>query len=541
MVIDFSELVKDNNLFLDYMYNFENVKRFYKNNFRDEDSFANIFSKLTSKDKTIQNDLVEIIKKQYVKFSLSEKTKNNIEKLNQSNTIAVFTGQQLGLVGGPLYTVYKIFTTIKLSEYLTEKFTNYNFVPIFWLAGDDHDFEEVTNVKFIDKENEVKKLFYYDFNNKELNKGSIGNIKFNNYIQELNTEIKTSLRETEFSKSFFRLLDNILIEGLTFKESFFKLIFKIFDETGLIIFNPQDKKVKELLKPIFIKELRNFKEHSSDVLLVSADLDENYHAQVKVKPINLFYSNETGRHLIEPVDNEFRLKGKRKHITKEDMLERVEIYPERFSPNVLLRPVCQDYLFPTGFYIAGPGEISYFAQVMPLYKNYNIQPPIIYPRASATIVESNIAKILMKYNLSVKDFFQGETTLKENTIKTLSANNVENLFNTTTKTVQESLTILTEQLGIIDKTLGESSKKNTEKILHQINVLKSKAMKSEENKYSAALRQLKKAQNIIYPNNNLQERELSIINFVNKYGMDFFDWLYNELEINEFNHQILEL
>ena len=541
MVINFSELLKDNNLFLDYIYNFENVKRFYKNNFRDENSFENVFSKLNSKDDTTKTKLVEIITNQYKKHSPSEKTLNNIEKLNHPNTVTIFASQKLGLVGGPLYTIYKIFTTIKLSEYLNEKFTNYNFVPILWLTGDDHDFEKVTCLKFIDKENEIKKLFYYDFSHKEFNKGSIGNIKFNNYVKELSSEIKTSLRETEFSKSFFRLLDKILIEGITFKESFFKLIFKIFDETGLIIFDPQDKKVKELLKPIFIKELTYFKEHSADVLLVSADLDENYHAQVKVKPINLFYSNESGRHLIEPVDNEFRLKGKRKRITRENMLELVENYPERFSPNVLLRPVCQDYLFPTGVYIAGPEEISYFAQAMPLYSNFNVQPPIIYPRASATIVESNIAKILMKYNLSVQDFFQGETILKENVIKTLSANNIESIFNTTTKTIKEALTTLTEQLNLVDQTLGETSKINTEEILNQLNLLKSDAMEKEESKYSTALHQLEKAQNIIYPNNNLQEQELSIINFLNKHRMDFFDWLYNELEINEFNHQILEL
>lgn len=541
MVVDFSELIGNNNLFLDYINNFENVKRFYKYNFRDETSFENVFNKVIKKDTSVTSNLVQIIKDQYSHYSPSEKTKNNIEKINQSNAITIFTGQQLGLVGGPLYTIYKIFTAIKLSEYLSDKFTDYNFVPIFWLAGDDHDFEEVANLEFVDKENKIKKVFYYDFDHKELNKGSIGNLVFNNYINEFKNEIKNSIRSTEFSKEFFTLLDQILVEGKTFNDSFFKLIFKIFDETGLIIFNPQDKNVKELLKPIFTKELLDFKEHSSDVLLVSADLDENYHAQVKVKPINLFYSNETGRHLIEPVDDEFRLKGKRKHIAKNDMLELVEKHHERFSPNVLLRPVCQDYLFPTGFYVAGPGEISYFAQVMPLYNSYKVQPPIIYPRASATIIESNIAKILMKYNLSIKDFFQGETALKENVIKTLSENNVEEIFNSTTKSLQENLTALTEKLNLIDRTLGESSNKNTEKILHQLNVLKSKAIKSEENKYSAALRQLTKAQNIIYPNNNLQERELSIINFVNKYGMDFFDWLYNELEINEFKHLILEL
>ncbi len=137
-----------------------------------------------------------------------------------------------------------------------------------------------------------------------------------------------------------------------------------------------------------------------------------YHAQVKIKPINLFLSDETGRHLIEPVENEYRLKGKRKRITEEEILNIVEKEPERFSANVLLRPICEDYLFPTGFYIGGPGEISYYAQAIPLYKHYGLQHPIVFPRASATIVEGNIGKILIKYNLSTKDFLQDSEFVK---------------------------------------------------------------------------------------------------------------------------------
>lgn len=538
MLIDFSKIPGNTKLFLDYVNNFENVKKYYSNNFRDEKSYEKTFSKIENRD---GEALVKIIKNQYKGFSYSDKTKKNIELFNENNTIAVFTGQQLGLFGGPLYTFYKIFTTIKLSEYLNDKFSDFNFIPIFWMAGDDHDFEEINNLSVINQENEIEKVIYNDGLEESENRGDVGSLTFVDSINEFNDKLQKSVRQTEFSKELFELTNNIFSPKLTIAESFIHLIFRIFDDTGLIIFNPQDKEVKKLFIPIFKKELQDFKIHSNDVLLTSIDLDENYHSQVKIKPINLFLSDETGRHLIEHVDDEFRLKGKRKRISKEAMFNLLEKKPEKFSANVLLRPICEDFLFPTGFYVAGPSEVSYYAQTLPLYKHFNVQQPYVFPRASATILESNIAKILMKYNLSTSQFFKDFQELKNETLSSTADNSVERIFTAINEEVLNSLEKLSDSLEAIDKNLVDLTKNTSGKIIHQIDVLKSKAMKSQENKYEATMRQISKAKNYIYPNDNLQERELGILNFVNKYGFDIFDWLYNELDIHEFKHQILEL
>ncbi len=538
MQVDFSQISGMSELFINYINNFENVKNYYEINFRDENSYERIFSNIKNRNR---KEISEIIKNQYTNFSPSEKTNSNIELLKKENTITVFTGQQLGLFGGPLYTIYKIFSAVKLSEYLNDKFKSYNFVPIFWMAGDDHDFEEIANLKILNNENEIETIIYNDEIKNEENSGSVGSLKFSNSVIDFKDEISKSLRETEFIKEVTNFADDVLKPNLTIAESFFKFIFKIFDETGLIIFNPQDKDVKKLLIPIFKKELTDFKIHTKDILLRSVDLDENYHSQVKVKPINLFFSDETGRHLIEPIEDEFRLKGKRKRITKEELLNFVEEKPECFSPNVLLRPICEDYLFPTGFYVAGPSEVNYYAQAIPLYKHFNLQHPFVYPRASATILESNIAKILMKYNLSTSQFFGDFQKLKEEILNNISDNSVEQIFNSASLNIENVLKQLSNSLEVIDKTLNDSTKSTSEKILHQLEILKSKSLKLQESKFEATIRQIKKAKNNIFPNDNLQERELGIANFINKYGFDFFDWLYNELDIHEFKHQILEL
>ncbi|MCB0730926.1 MAG: bacillithiol biosynthesis cysteine-adding enzyme BshC [Ignavibacteriae bacterium] len=541
MLIDFSEIPKSNNLFLDFINEFELVKNYYKINFRDESLYKSHFEKIVGRDNPNKEKLFEIINSQYSNFHPSEKTSSNINTLKKPNTIAVFTGQQLGIYGGPLYTIYKIFTVIKLCDYLNEMFSEFNFIPLFWMAGDDHDFEEISYINLINKENELQKIIYNDGIDPFENRGNVGNLKFTKEIMEFSNSIKDALRETEFSNDLFNLTEKILNENISIKDSFFQLLFKIFDETGLVIFNPQDAEVKKLLIPIFKKELLDYKEHTKDLLITSAELDENYHAQVKIKPINLFLQDETGRHLIEPVDDEYRLKGKRKRITQEEILNHLEEKPEDFSANVLLRPICEDYLFPTGFYIAGPGEISYYAQAIPLYKHFNLQHPIIYPRASATILESNIAKILVKYNLSTHDFFIGSEKLKSNLINSFSQNNLVEEFDKVELSLKDIFKSLTDYLGSVDNNLVNVANSSNDKMLHQLNILKDKAAKAFENKYDASFRQISKAQNSIYPNDNLQERELSIVSFLNKYGFDFFDWLYNELDIHDFKHQILEL
>jgi len=541
MLIDFSEIPRSSKLFLDYINEFEKVKDYYKIDFRNEEAFDEIFENLCLRENPNKPFLVDILKKQYKTYKPSAKTKRNIDLLKGDKTIAVFTGQQLGILGGPLYTIYKLFTAIKLSDYLNTRFSNFNFVPVFWMAGDDHDFEEISNVNVVSKDNELKNFVYNDGKEIDFNRGCVGNLPLVNSILEFKNSIKENIRETEFSKDFFNILDETLQENLTIKDSFFKFLFKIFDDTGLIIFNPQDVEVKKLLIPIFKKELIDFKKHTNDLLLTSADLDENYHAQVKIKPINLFMSDETGRHLVEPIENEYRLKGKRKRITQEELLSIVENEPERFSANVLLRPICEDYLFPTGFYIGGPGEISYYAQAIPLYKHYNLQQPIIYPRASATIIEGNIAKILIKYNLSTKDFLLGSEQLKEKIVKSLSEYDLEEGFEKVEQSIEAAVKSLSDLLSNIDGNLNNVTEATKGKIIHLLGVLKNKSMKAQENKFDSTLRQISKAQNLIYPNNNLQERELTVVNFINKYGFDFFDWLYNEIDVKEFKHQILEI
>lgn len=542
MFVNFRDIPNHQNLFLDYLYDFQKVRKFYTKNFRDNTSFVDTFTELKKRNPEQRNCITNILLEQYSGRTISGATKNNIELLRSETTFAIVTGQQLGILGGPLYTFYKIITAIKLAKDLSEKYSGYNFVPVFWLEGDDHDFEEVSYINLIDNNNELVKLSYNDGITEEMNRGSVGSIQFNNNIEKFFNELNLIIRDNDYKQPLVETYSSFYKPGKTFKQAFQELILHFFDEYGLITFDPSDVEVKKLLRPVFANEIENFRTHTNDVVRVSAELEETtYHAQVKVRPINLFFSDNDGRYLLEPVDEEFRLKGKRKRFTKENLLSINEQEPQRFSANVLLRPICQDFLFPTLCYIGGPGEISYFAQVIPLYKYFNITQPIVYPRSSITIVENNVIKILNKYGFSYSDCFVDKDEMLNRILKSSSDMDLEAEFQKALQEINNTIDNLREKLFALDKTLNDVALNSRERIMSYIDQLKAKAVDAQKKKHETTVRQLMKAHTLIYPAENLQERELNYIYFAHKYGMNFIERIYNGLAINRFEHQILTL
>ncbi len=540
MYINFSDIPGNQNLFLDYLYEFENVADFYANDFRNKENYLKIFKSIAENKREFFSEISDIISNQYADLNASDLTSQNIKKLSSKKTLAVVTGQQLGILGGPLYTFYKIISAIKLSQYLSERYSDYNFVPIFWLEADDHDFNEVRTIKIVDDSNSVISLGYKDEIEEDDLKQSVGKIVLDSSINDFFNKLDNSLRESDFKAQILDYLKNIYKEGSSFKEAFRKLIFDFFDKYGLIIFDPQESEVKKLLKPIFKKEITDFRIHTEQLVHVSATLEELYHAQVKVKPVNLFLSLEDGRYSIEPVENEFKLKRKRKSFTQDQLLELLETEPDKFSPNVLLRPICQDYLFPTAFYVAGPSEISYFAQIKPLYNIYDISQPIIYPRSSATILEGNVANSLEKYSVSINDIFIDIEKVKKKIINSVEESSVDDMFEEISNQIEASFDQLKEKLIDLDKTIADSSNRYRDKILSNINELKSKAEKAQQKKYEVTLRQIDRAAVHLFPNSNLQEREINFVYFANKYGDEFLKRVFEELQINKFEHQIIK-
>ena len=540
MFINFSDMPSQHNISLDYMYEFENVQSFYKINFRDKGSYTERFKMICESQREHRGKVAAAIENFYTDKSPSQQTIRNIDALKQSNTIAVVTGQQLGLFGGPLYTVYKTITAIKLCRSLKEQYPDYHFVPVFWMEGDDHDFNEIRYTNIFDTEGNFKKIDYHDGLDDDVNRGCMAKVKFNDAIVQTLQELDKSLRETEFKQSVLKLYKQYSDEEAGFLSGFSSLLYNMFDEFGLLLINPHSAALKELLVPVFEKEILNYSEHAIDTLEISAELEESYHAQVKVHPINLFIAEDKGRYLLEPGDGVYSLKGKRIKYTREELLDVLHSEPWKFSPNVLLRPICQDYLLPTGFYVGGPSEVAYFAQVIPLYKHYGLVQPFVFPRASATILEKPVRKVLDKFELSLMDLWD-KSEVSQKVVRKLSQFNLEQLFSNAAHSTENIFIDLENVLKHLDPTLWGPVQKSKSKAGQNLEQLKNRTLKAEERIHSDALRQIQRAGALAFPNENFQEREINFIYFANKYGTDFLKFLFDELSITKFEHQIIEL
>lgn len=541
MLINFSDIPGHQKLFLDYLNEFNKLKSFYKYNFRDRQEYPRVFKAVSESPRSFREEVANIISCQYKGRKTSPKTAKNISLLKNKKTLAVVTGQQLGMLGGPMYTFYKIITAVKLSKHLSERYEDYEFVPVFWLEADDHDFDEISFIKLINENNELINIKYTDNAVEDVNRGSVGYQKLLATINTFFKEVDKNIRKTDFTKEIMDNLRSFYSERKTFKQAFSDLLFWLFDQHGLIIFDPQDKSIKKLLAPVFQKEIAGFREHTAKLVNVSATLEELYHAQVKVRPVNLFLNYEEGRFLIEPVENEFRLRGKRKKFTFEELNSLIDTFPEKFSPNVLLRPICQDYILPTAFYIGGPSEIAYFAQVMPLYQIFDIPAPVVYPRSSATLVEKNVSLAIEKFDLKLHEIFSDPEKLKDNIVAKMSEGSLEDIFSKSAYELELIFDKLQENLFKIDKTMSELGNKYKLNSLNSLNQLKGKAIEAQRKKYEITLRQIDKITMNLYPDKNLQEREINFLYYANKYGLDVINRIYEELEINVFEHQVIYL
>ncbi|RCK76697.1 MAG: hypothetical protein IGBAC_1059 [Ignavibacteriae bacterium] len=539
--IEYKEIVNVNGfseLFIDYLYDFKKVQQYFEYDFRDSESYK-VRCEFILQNYKLRNEIYDILLQQNRDFDCGEKTLINLTKLKDDNTFAVVTGQQVGILGGPLYTFYKIISLIKLVEQLNIKFQGYNFIPFFWLESEDHDFEEVNKVTILNPDNQIRKIEYLH-KSKSNQHGSVGSYRFEN-IEEFIAQMSSSLPNSEFKQEILNLIHKYYYNGNTFEKAFVKFYNEIFSDAGIIFISTNDKNVKNLLKNIFKKELESYPKSCQLIIDISAKLEENYHSQIKPKPINLFMHYKDGRYLVEPKNEGYSLKGSRKFYTKAEMEEIIENSPELLSPNVVLRPICQDYLLPTVAYVAGPSEIAYFAQLKPVYRDYGIQMPVIFPRASATILEDKIMRILEKYEIDVISMMKEPEKISQHVIDIISEIKIDSLFNDCTTRISDTLNELKFGLDYIDHTLLGSLETTRQKIIQHLNVLKDKTHLAQRQKYEIALRQVEKAQNNILPEGDLQERSLNLINYLNKYGLNIYKKIIQEIDIENFMHQIIEL
>ncbi len=553
-IVEFNKLPNFNNLYLDYISaseeDYKKLKTFFNSQFRDnEDIFKVIDEKIHNYNTSRyfdKNVLIDILKRQNVTFGGDDATASNIEMLVSENTFTVVTGQQVGLYTGPLYTILKTISIVKLAKELKERFPQFNFVPVFWLESEDHDIEEANHTYLIDKQNELVRVGFDSENRNDedvprKNNPPVGNIEFGELINSINEQLRSTMIDTDFKEKMMNMVTKNYKEGNDYKTAFAGLMNDIFKGYGVIFIDPADHEIKRLLVPVFEKELTSSPKLCETIITQSAELEKNYDLQVKPKVINMFFLHNNNRLLIEPREGgKFALRNSKRRFENEEMMNMLNENPELFSPNVVLRPICQDYLLPTVAYIGGPGEISYFAQFKPAYKHYDITMPVIYPRASVSIIEGKIAKFMNNFNVKLEDIFH-QSFLVSKVVDKLSEVKVDDEISKYIDDLNKIFYDMRNMTVKVDQTLLNVVDNLKDKTKQNLEQFKSKLINAQAKKSETTTTQIDKVTNNIFPNNNLQERVISILYFLNKYDDSFIKKLFHEIDVTNFNHQVIEV
>jgi bacillithiol biosynthesis cysteine-adding enzyme BshC len=529
------------NLYRDYIADFPKVRQFYGTDFR---SFQQIPSRAGGNGKAAANRsvLVSVLEEQNGTFGATDATRRNISLLSRDTTFAVVTGQQVGLAGGPLYTVYKTLTALKLSAKLKDTHPELDFVPVFWLEGEDHDIEEMNYIGVLNQDHAPAKVTYWP-KGKPLQKNvfPVGEMQVDEFIDPFLAELERTLPNSEFKKPLLESLRECYAPGTTFNRGFASWLNRLFPSAGIVFISANDARIKRQLAGIFRREIEQFPAVSQLIIQRSAELEHGYHAQIKTRAMNLFLYHKGGRYLIEPREHDFSLRGTRHFLSRDELLAIVDNQPELLSPNVALRPICQDTILPTVAYVAGPSEVAYFAQLEPVYRHFGIAMPAIYPRISATVLEERVSRTIEKFELSINELFAPPAKVQQKVVDLISEVNIEEMFGESRTRMNDTMNELKFGLQYIDQTLLGALEATRVRNDANLGLLKDKAVEAQAKRHETALRQLQRAASTVYPNENYQERELNAIHFLNKYGPGFVDRVSSALKLDEHAHQLVRL
>ncbi|MCR9183729.1 MAG: bacillithiol biosynthesis cysteine-adding enzyme BshC [Flavobacteriaceae bacterium] len=520
------------NLINDYLEQDESVKSLY-NRFPKSPEFLNQLLE-KKKNYTFENRtiLVEILNKQYQNRTPFEITKENIKALKEPNTFTITTGHQLNLFTGPLYFLYKIISTINLCKELKEAYPEYQFVPVYWMASEDHDFDEINFFNF-----ESKKVVW----DREAS-GAVGELSTES-IEQVYKPFAKSLGTSPNAEKIKTLFKNSYLKHNNLSEATRHLANELFGNYGLVILDGNEKELKKLFVPHIKDEL--FNKTSSELVAttnkeINALPGKNYKLQVNPREINLFYLKKGLRERIIEKDNTFLINNTQLKFSKESLLTEVENHPERFSPNVILRPLYQEVILPNLCYIGGGGELAYWLQLKLYFDKMNVTFPILLLRNSALLLSEKQKNKIEKLNIKVEDLFLPKHQLEEKVTRQISAIKID--FSLQRKHLQQQFKELYELAEKTDKSFIGAVEAQEKKQLNGLDTLEKRLLKAQKRKLSDHLERITKLQDELFPNGSLQERNANFSEFYKEYGEDLIPQLFRELSPLElkFKYVVLE-
>ena len=460
-------------------------------------------------------------------------------RLADPASVAVITGQQAGAFGGPLYTVLKAVTAIQLAR-RAEAEHHVPVVPVFWVDAEDHDWDEIRSASTLDDEFTLTETSLPE----PSGAGShpVGPLVFDDRVRDVVAGFVASLPATEFTAELGAALGRHYRPGATVGAAFAGWIDELLGRHGLVVFDAADARVKPAVADLFVTELEAPGRTSDLVRRAGAAMAALGHAP-QVEPaddtVNLFYLDESGRRPIKTRDGAYAV-GTTMREPKELAAE-AAAHPERFSPNVVLRPIVQDRLFPTICYVAGPSELAYQAQLGDAYRAFGVEPPLLYARASATILDSPSVRFLEKHDVPFESLqAQDESVLNHLLEKQLPAS-IEQIIRTIERQIAEQTAALGEAVRAVDPTLAGAVNTTSDRLTETLRHLQGKIVQASKKKDETLRRQFKRTRDLAFPGGHPQERSLNVTFFANRYGRAFVDRLVQELPVAAACHYLITL
>lgn len=534
--LPFRQIPHTTRLFTDYLSWTPSVQPFYSRSPRFADWMKDETSAIRY-DSDRRQRVAAILERQNQSWGGSAKTLENIARL-RGGASAVVTGQQVGLFGGPFFSLFKALSTLKLAREATA--AGYDSVPVFWLATTDHDLEEIRHVSILGADGTLQNLATAT---QGIPDAPVGTVTFGPEIEAVVEAAASSLGGSEIT-GFLR---EAYRPGQNFGSAFARLFARLFADWGVVLLDASDPELHQIAQPIYQAAIERAAALDDALLARGRELEAaGYHQQVKVTPSStlLFTLRDGARIAIHRRSNgagapDFLVADEK--ISLAEMQRRIASEPHHFSPNVLLRPVVQDYLLPTLAYVGGAAEVAYFGQAAVVYQSLLGRVTPILPRFSATVVEAKPQSLLERYGLAVPEVFNSAEGLRERLAKHALPADLQSAFDQAESSLEQSLAAIQHSLERLDKTLVEAADNAGSKMRHQLEQLRSRAARAELRQSEMLSRHAELLSNALYPNKALQEREIAGVYFISRYGLGLLQDLYDTIHTDCLDHQIISL
>ena len=477
--------------FLDYITRNESLSPFY-GQFPVPEAFGNQIKQKESFPAEHRQTLVQVLERQYTNLT----NKPDISVLADPKTFTVTTGHQLNIFTGPLYVIYKMVTTINLAKRLRQAYPDYNFVPIYWMASEDHDFEEINHFQ----------LFGRKHTWQTEQRGAVGRMN--------PKELKTLFEQIPEKLTLF---EQAYLQHDTLADAVRYYVNELFGAEGLVCLDADDPDLKRLFAPVIIDELT----HQNSAKLVQQSTEQlakqGYDAIITPRDINLFYLTDNLRERIEYIPGEegkagqYTVMNTKWAFSEADLLAQVEQHPERFSPNVVLRPLYQETILPNLAYIGGPSEVPYWMQLRAIFAHYKTPFPLLIPRNFALYVPRVSAERLFKLGMTMEDWFLTETKLKHRYVEHHTRHALR--FDKENKAMNQTLDAILHKATMVDPTLERAVLAETKRFANAVERLQKKMRRAEERNQEVGVGQLLAVKQELFPNDGLQERVENFLTF----------------------------